>query len=201
MATHSRTFVRMEDQHPSTVSGPITDSERTYAIEMLMATRDSLRQSLAGLTPAQQHFKPAPDRWSIAECAEHIAVVDRGIFKSLQKGMTVPADEAKRADIKVSDVFVIKAVRSRGTVALAPLPFVPTGRYADVETALAIFEEQRAAEIAYVQAAADDFRTHYFEHPFLGTLDAFQAVLLLASHGERHRKQIEELKAAPGFPA
>ncbi|RYF57303.1 MAG: DinB family protein [Cytophagaceae bacterium] len=191
----------MEDKHPSTVSGPITDAERTYAIDMLIATRDSLRQSLAGLSSAQQQYKSVPDRWSIAECAEHIAVVDRAIFRSLQKGMAVPADEFRRAEVKLSDVFVIKAVRSRGTVAPAPLPFVPTGRYGDVESALAIFEEQRAAEIAYVQAATEDFRTHYFDHPFLGTLDAFQAVLLLASHGERHRKQIEEVKADPGFPA
>ncbi|MBO0947766.1 DinB family protein [Fibrella forsythiae] len=190
----------MEEKHPSTVSGPITDAERTYAIELLIATRDSLRQTLAGLSTAQQQYKPAPDRWSIAECTEHIALVDRGIFMSLQKGMAVPADDSKRTDVKLSDVFVIKAVRSRGTATPAPLAFVPTGRYGDVESALAIFEEQRAAEIAYVRAATEDFRTHYFDHPFLGTLDAFQAVLLLASHGERHRKQIEEVKTDPGFP-
>jgi len=191
----------MEDRHPSTITGPVTDAERTYAIEMLLATRDSLRQSLAGLSLAQQQYKPNPDRWSIAECAEHIVLVDRGIFRSLQQGMSAPADAAKRATIKVSDVFVIKAVRSRGTQTTAPLPFVPTGRYATAEEALALFEQQRAAAIEYVETATDDFRTHYFEHPFLGTLDGFQAVLLLASHGERHRKQIEEIKADPGFPA
>lgn len=190
----------MEDRHPSAVTGPVTDAERTYAIDALMATRDSLRQSVAGLSAARQQYKPAPDRWSIAECMEHIVLVDRGIFKSIQLAMNVPADKAKRADIRVSDVFVIKAVRSRGTVAPAPPQFVPTGRYADVETALAQFEQQRAAAIEYVQTTTNDYRTHYFEHPFLGTLDTFQALLVLASHGERHRKQIEEVKADPGFP-
>ncbi|XWW45338.1 DinB family protein [Fibrella sp. USSR17] len=191
----------MEDRHPSTITGPVTDAERTYAVEMLLATRDSLRQSLAGLSMTQQQYKPNPNRWSIAECAEHIVLVDRGIFKSLQQGMSAPADPAKRASIHVSDVFVIKAVRSRGTLTQAPLPFVPTGRYATADEALAVFEQQRAAAIEYVQGVTADFRTHYFEHPFLGTLDGYQAVLLLASHGERHRKQIEELKADPGFPA
>ena len=201
MEACSLTFVAMEDRHPSTISGPVTNAERTYAVEMLTATRDSLRQSLAGLSLAQQHYKSAPDRWSITECAEHIVLVDRGIFKGIQLAMNAPADLSKRATIKVSDVFVIKAVRSRGTVAPAPPRFIPTGRYADTQTALAVFEQQRAAAIEYVQSTTDDYRTHYFEHPFLGTLDAFQAVLLLASHGERHRKQIEEVKADPGFPA
>lgn len=191
----------MEDRHPSTITGPVTEAERAYAIEMLLATRNSLRESLAGLSPVQQHYKSTPDRWSIAECVEHIVLVDRGIFKGLQLGMNVPADAGKRADIKVSDVFVVKAVRSRGTLVPAPAYFEPTGRYATPEVALAEFEQQRAATIDYLQIATDDFRTHYFEHPFLGTLDGFQAVLVLASHGERHRKQIEEVKADAGFPA
>ncbi len=103
--------------------------------------------------------------------------------------------------MKLSDVFVIKAVRSRGTAAPAPDRFVPTGRYADAQASFGVFEQQRAAAMEYVQTTTGDFRTHYFEHPFLGTLDVYQAVLLLASHGERHRKQIEEVKADPGFPA
>ena len=77
----------MEDRHPSTITGPVSEAERTYAIEMLLATRDSLRQSVGGLSLARQHYKPAPDTWSIAECVEHIVVVDRGIFKGLQLGM------------------------------------------------------------------------------------------------------------------
>ncbi|MEZ0541049.1 DinB family protein [Fibrella arboris] len=191
----------MEDRHPSTVLEPTTDAERTYLIDMLIATRDSLRQSLAGLTEAQAHFRPAPDRWSIVECMEHIVLVDRGIVRSIQQAMGVPADASRRPTLQVSDVFVIKAVRSRGMATSAPAPFVPTGRYGDVQTALDLFEQQREATIEFVQTGKDDYRTHYFEHPFLGTLDVFQALLVVASHGERHRKQIDEVKADPGFPA
>ena len=190
----------MEDHHPATVSGPITDAEQTYLIDYLQTTRDSLRQSLAGLTHAQQQFRPAPGRWTIAECAEHIALVDYGLFRSLQQAMNVPDDPARRSAMQCSDVFVIKAVRSRTNAIAAPTPFVPTGRYADVAAALDAFEQQRADTIEYVQTAPGDYRTHYTEHPFLGTLDGFQTLLTIASHGERHRKQIEEIKATPGFP-
>ena len=43
---------------------------------------------------------------------------------------------------------------------------------------------------------------HRFEpHPFFGTLDLYQWVLLSAGHTARHTQQIEEVKRSPGFPA
>ncbi|MBK8315576.1 MAG: DinB family protein [Acidobacteria bacterium] len=35
-------------------------------------------QSLAGLTPDQENFRPSPDRWTIAENAEHVTIVNGG---------------------------------------------------------------------------------------------------------------------------
>lgn len=198
-----RIFTRMEERDPAITNGPITADERTYALDLLHTTRDALRQAVAGLSDAQQQYKPTPDRWSIAENVEHIVLVERGIFRTVQKAMDLPADGARRSTIKVSDVYVIKAVRSRGrgVATVAPAPFVPTGRFGDLAGALTAFEQQRADVVAYVQTAPDDLRLHYFEHFVLGTLDAYQALLLLASHGERHRKQIEEVKSSENFPA
>jgi hypothetical protein len=34
----------------------------------------------------------------------------------------------------------------------------------------------------------------------LGPLDAYQWILLISAHSERHTKQIEEVKADPNFP-
>ena len=191
----------MENLQPGTVTGPVTEQERDYAIHALKATKDALHQSLAGLTNAQLSYKPANDRWSVAECVEHIALIERGIFAAIQKGMAYPANPEKRAEIKYSDVDVIKAVRSRVVALPSPDPFVPTGRFNSVSAALDDFDKQRDVVISYVRTVTDDLRTHYFRHIALGWLDAYQAILLLASHGERHRKQIEEVKAGSGFPA
>lgn len=191
----------MDNLQPTPVTGPVTDAERAYAVDALQTTRISLRQALDGLSPAQLRYKPGPDRWSIAECAEHIVLVEGGIFRAVQISMDRPADPDRRAQINVSDVTVIKAVRSRNATLPAPDPFVPTGRFADIGATLQVFDQQRDALIGYVKATEADFRTHYFKHPALGLLDTYQAVLVIASHGERHRKQIEEVKADPGFPA
>lgn len=191
----------MENLQSAPVTGPVTEQERAYAIESLQSTQVSLHQSVNGLTNAQLTYKPGADRWSVAECVEHIALIESGIFGAIQKGMTYPANPEKRAEIKYSDVDVIKAVRSRTVTLPSPDPFIPTGRFESTGAALDAFDQQRDEAVAYVQTVTDDLRTHYFRHIALGWLDSYQAILLLAAHGERHRKQIEEVKASPGFPS
>lgn len=185
----------------SSVTAPITDAERQYAVDALKAAQDNLHQALHGLSVGQVQHKPAPDRWSVDECLEHIILVEKGIFRSVQSVMKTPSDPARRAEIRISDVDVIRFVRSRTTGIASPEPFVPTGRFGDTTASLLAFDQQHGAVIDYAQTTADDLRTHYFQHLVFGTLDTYQALLLIASHTERHRKQIDEVKASPGFPA
>lgn len=44
-----------------------------------------------------------------------------------------------------------------------------------------------------------DLRNHYMVMPF-GTLDAYQGLLFIAGHTERHVLQMEEVKANANFP-
>lgn len=190
----------MKNLQPAAVTGPVTDTERTYAIDFLKSSQQNLHQSLSGLSDEQANYKPAVDRWSIAECVEHIVLVEKGIFRAVQASMTASANPEKRSAIRVSDIDVIKSVRSRAMVTLSPAPFVPTGRFQDSNTALQAFDGYRTAAIDFMQITENDLRTHYFQHFILGTLDVYQAILLMASHVERHRKQIDEVKASPGVP-
>src|SRR5271170_4905052 len=75
----------------------LTAEERETALKSLQATRDGFLKSIAGLSEKQWRFKPAPDRWSVAEVSEHIAVSESTILGLVQtKFMTSPADPAKR---------------------------------------------------------------------------------------------------------
>ncbi|TAE26857.1 MAG: DinB family protein [Cytophagales bacterium] len=190
----------MQNLQPGLSNGPISDAERAYAIDVLQTTQTALHEAVTGLTDAQLNFKPAEDRWSIAENVEHVALVEAGIFGGIQKGMSYPANPDKRAELTLDDVYVVKAVRSRTVSLPAPDPFVPTGQFGSLEGSLAAFDARRAEAIQYTQTVTDDLRTHYFRHIAFGWIDCFQAILLLASHGERHRKQIEEVKTSMGFP-
>src|ERR1022692_3756618 len=78
----------------------LSAEERETALKSLQATHDAFLQSIAGLSEKQWRFKPAPDRWSVAEVSEHIAVSESTIFGMVQsKIMMGPADPAKRAEV------------------------------------------------------------------------------------------------------
>src|SRR5277367_1017762 len=78
----------------------LTAEEREVAVKSLQATRDAFLKSIAGLSEKQWRFKPAPDRWSIAEVSEHITVAESTIFGLVEKQiMSSPADPSKRAEV------------------------------------------------------------------------------------------------------
>src|ERR1017187_1905979 len=80
-------------------SAPTTLSAagRESALNSLQATHDAFLKSIAVLSDAQWRFKPAPDRWSVAEVAEHIAVSESMIFGMVQKQiMAGPANPHQR---------------------------------------------------------------------------------------------------------
>jgi hypothetical protein len=59
----------------------ITQAERDFAVSYLQPSRKKFLDSIAGLSEAQSKFKPAPDRWSVAECAERITLSEQLIMQ------------------------------------------------------------------------------------------------------------------------
>jgi len=179
----------------------ISPQEREAALKSLQATRDGFLHSIAGLSEKQWTFKPAPDRWSIAQVSEHIAIAESSIFGFVQgKIMTGPATPEKRAEVKVTDELILEKIPDRSHKVQAPEFLQPTGRFKNREEVTKAFEDARQATIDYVSTTHDDLRDHFGPHPMLGTMDAYQWILLISAHSERHTKQIEEVKADPNFP-
>ncbi len=179
----------------------LSSAERERAVASLDATRAGFLKSVEGLSEAQWSFKAAPDRWSIAECAEHIAVSEDTIM-GLVRGplMKSPADPARRAEVAGKDEAVLAKVPDRSKKFQAPEILKPTGRFATPAEAVKAFEASRAAAIEYVRTTKDDLRDHFYEHPAMKVLDGYQWILLTSAHSERHTKQIDEVKADPAFP-
>ncbi len=179
----------------------LTAEERENALKSLQSTHDAFLKSIAGLSEKQWRFKPAADRWSVAEVSEHIAVSESMIFGMVEsKLMTSPADPAKRGDVKVTDETILKMVPDRSHKVQAPEFLKPTNRFATREDNIKAFEDARKATMNYVRTTNDDLRDHFGPHPLLGPMDAYQWILLISAHTERHTKQIEEVKADPNFP-
>jgi uncharacterized damage-inducible protein DinB len=182
-------------------AAPLSQHERDFAMSQLHATRKMFLDSIAGLSRAQWNFKPSPDRWSIAQCAEHIALTEDSLFRLVtQKILKSPATPEKKAEVRDKDELVMQTVANRDHKLQAPESLRPTGRWPTEESLVRHFKESRDRTIAYVETTNEDLRSHFMEHPAYKLLDAYQWILLIAAHTERHTKQILEVKADPRFP-
>ena len=77
---------------------------------------------------------------------------------------------------------------------------VPTHRWPTQAALVAHFKESRDRTLDYVRTTQDDLRDHFFEHPVFKTLDAYQFILSMTAHSQRHTMQLNEVKQAPGLP-
>jgi hypothetical protein len=178
----------------------LTQGERDRALSELYATRKVFLDSVAGLTEAQWNFKPAPDVWSIAECAEHITLSEDLIAGRARQMMESPAEPDKRALTKGKDEAILKGAADRSQKFKAPEVLVPTHRWPTQAALVAHFKESRDRTLDYVRTTEDPLRVHFSDHPVFKTLDAYQWFLLLSAHTARHTAQLNEVKQNPNYP-
>ena len=184
---------------------PLSKGERDQAMSHLHATRKQVLDLIEPLSEAQWKFKAAPERWSIAECAEHITETEnllRGLIE--QSAKKLPVDEAKRsakaAKKEESAKAVLTQMTDRSKTATAPGEIRPTGRYATRAALLAAFNERRDKTIRLVETTPDDLRGRFFQMGPGREMDLYEMILMISGHSERHLLQMKEVMAAPGFP-
>jgi hypothetical protein len=176
---------------------PAADNQNI--VKELERTEARFLKSIEGLSEAQWNFKAAPDRWSVAECAEHIAASEpfiRGMIAGVVSKEISP-EMAKEGVNK--DAILSSAMTDRSKKFKAPEPLIPTNRFGTPAAATESFKKERAQTIQ-LAAGAPDLRTHGDKHFLLGPLDSYGWFLFLSGHSERHTMQIDEVKASPDFP-
>ena len=179
----------------------LTKEERERAMSELHATRKLFLDSLASLSEAQWNFNPAPEVWSVAECAEHIALSEDRLYELVtQKLMKAPAEPEKKAEVKGKDELILEKTTDRSQKFQAPEMLRPTHQWPSKDDLIAHFKESRDRTIAYVEHTPDDLREHFASHPAFKLLDGYQWILLISAHSHRHTLQIEEVKTNPNFP-
>jgi hypothetical protein len=179
----------------------VSQAEKDHALQYLESTKKGVLEATKGLSDAQWNFKPAPDRWSVAEVIEHLAAAEdmlRGMTQEqVMKTPAIPARDS--AELKKIDDAVIAMVPDRSHKVDAPEPLRPTNRFGSPVDAQKHFLESRATTEEYLKTTPD-LRAHAVDSPMGMKLDGYEWVLLIAGHSERHTKQMLEVKADPNFP-
>jgi hypothetical protein len=181
------------------VAAPITQADRDKLIQDLQHSRQMFLDAIADVkTEAQWNYKPGPDRWSVGECAAHIIAAEAyfrdGVSEAL-KSPELPAQQQSSA----GDAIISSMVRNRTTKFTAPAPLEPAGKVKPKAETIKDFEATRAKTLEYVRTTQDALREHGSGTPPQVT-SAYQLVLMLSGHTERHTAQLLEVKATPGYP-
>lgn len=179
----------------------LSAAERAKLLSLLNDSRDQLYQSIEGLTPAQWTWQPAPERWSVGLVVEHIMRSEVLLFKKAEEALNSQPNPDWEKKTTGKTEFLEKIMPTRQGRAQAPFEIRPEGKMSREEV-LAKFKELRAKSIAFAEQAGKPLKAYTSEHPFpvFNTLNAYQWLLYIPWHNQRHIKQIEEVKAQPGFP-
>lgn len=180
---------------------PPTRGERDRVMSALHGSRKLLVDATAGLTPAQWSYKPAPEKWSIAEIVEHLAMTEPMLMGMVAKSVAGPADADLAGKRTMKDEEVLKNIGTRDPAkpVSAPPMLAPQKKFATPAAAMDALLAERKKTIAYIEKTDDDLRHHAFQIPG-GVMDSLQGLLMIAAHTDRHVDQIREVKAAAGYP-
>jgi hypothetical protein len=207
----------------------ISDDDRAYLVSHLEMTSEFMRDTTRSLTKEQWLYQPGPRRWSIAQCIDHLAQTEDyvlrlvrerlltskqpliGAFPSTAKDRKPAADQPRRMS-RFEDALILRWMTDRTSAAAAPVEqrppieeVAPRQTITDPQSALDNFLRARAATIDYVRTTKDDLRGHFAESPMGGFpsmrfTDAYQWLLRMSAHTERHLMQVHEVRRSDNYP-
>ncbi|MGH9803396.1 MAG: DinB family protein [Blastocatellia bacterium] len=154
------------------------------------------------LNEAQAKFRPGVDEWTIGEIAEHVNIVNGGFLRITGKLLRQAEADPKSApaDLNLGGV-IVGANGDQAPKFQAPEMVRPKGGIAIADAVVGL--RQTIAGFAEIKSRLEavDLSEQKFPHPAIGPLSAYQWMILLKEHSDRHLGQIQRVKAAADFPA
>ena len=176
----------------------LSQADLDRAIQYLETTKKNIVEATRGLSDAQWGFKSSPFRWSIAQAMEHIAESE-DLLRQIAEDQLKKAPPAPDRDLRKTDEMVLQVIPDRSRKFQAPEQLRPRNRFGSPDGSLKHFLESRAKTIELLKKTPD-LREHASDSGLFGKIDAYQRILFIGAHSERHTKQILEVKADPKFP-
>lgn len=175
-------------------AGSLTGLERQRLIAHLEMTERWFIDEVSGLSPAQLEFRPAPGAWNIMEVLEHLVVAGPIYWQDLQKAVKAPPGSrtGARNDADILWYGIDRTQRGKAIPAEEP-----KGQLHDLRAGLDAYRKLHAQLLQYARTTTDDLRSRMVERE---GCDAYQWMLLISTHEQRHVLQIREIKAARDFP-
>lgn len=177
-----------------------TETDRQYLLANLIRSKEELLKETKGLTKEQWSFKESPDRWSINQVVEHIAIwellLDHEISRALRDGPKPELYKTATAD----SIFLGFIMEEKPHISIEyTKPFtytVPMG-VNDLQNNMAWFLKMRDESIAWIEKVKEDLRSYNLK---TGSPNIHQRYITLFGHSDRHLRQIRKIKQHPNYP-
>lgn len=132
---------------------------------------------------------PAPDRWSVLDCVEHLFVVEGRVLARLENPENAPAPDASAEREQQ-----LTSVEKRNTRIPAPDASLPAGRFTSLAQALDSFDAARERTVAFAKSCGAAVYGISSMHPVFGPINGADTLILAAAHTRRHIDQIREIR-------
>ena len=183
----------------------VTEDERVRLTKLLNDSETNFLALLAGVSDAQWNWKPAPERWSVGECAEHIVRSNEALFGSAKVALAGDPDPEWKEKTKGKAELLTQVMPNRNPGgaggASAPQEIRPTGEIGRgelIERFRALYDELEER----VSSSEEPMKAHTEEHPFpfFSTLSAYDWIIYVPLHTTRHSRQMIEVMETDGYP-
>lgn len=156
---------------------------------VILALQDNLT-ALARRIDALPADAPAPagtaSGWTPCQVMEHLVTVEEAVHRLLDSLAAAPASGKNSRD---KDPVIIGLATLPQRI-VTPAPFEPTGRFTSAGDGLATLRTVRAHTVQLARTMPEPWDSRHYPHPILGDLDIGQWLLMVATHGDRHARQI-----------
>ena len=167
--------------------------EKEEMLALMASGRQAIEDALQGVTEEVAKRSPAPERWSILDCVEHIAIVEGYLLAKIN--CATPGEPM----VNLNRESKIRArAADRGRPVSAPAEARPSGRFPTLADAMQHFLATRECTIHFIQNCPSDLRAQITTHPLIGTVNCYETLLLMAAHPQRHADQIREVRRQLG---
>ena len=159
--------------------------------EKLIAAQTSFCRAADAIPAEVWERQPRPQEWSAGELVGHLVVVERGIIGRAD-GITqkTPRPIPFRNRLHLPLWFVeARVVRRKSPVLQDPSLMGPK------EAMLGALRGARERTFAFLaETEKRDLSVYCWQHPFLGMLNTYEWMEMIAAHQNRHTKQMKEIE-------
>jgi DinB superfamily len=138
----------------------------------------------------QWAMRPEASRWSAGELVAHLISVERAVLNTADRIMQHPP---KRVPLIKRFHLPMVLVESRVIRRRSPIPQDPA-LLSEKEGMLAELRGVRERTLAFMEETRGrDLSPYRYRHAFLGSLNLYEWLQMIASHEVRHTKQMREI--------